>query len=79
MELYRTDIVKVGVNGVLLMCPGLMDGQLLVCMGDNSQKSVLLLAMASNPDLTKIKKLFQLLILEKFQQYIHVIEYYSFY
>jgi hypothetical protein len=71
IKVYRHDIIKVGVNGVLLMCPGLMDGQLLVCTESCSQNKILLLAMASNPDLTPINKIFHQLIQEKFPQCIH--------
>lgn len=53
------------------MCPGLMDGQLIVCIEDaSSVKSILILIMSSNPELTKIKKIFQFLILERFPQCI---------
>ena len=68
-KIYRGDIKLVRANGIVVRCPGLFKGELIMIL-DNSQKSIFIAMMASKPDIEVISLAFKKLCNESFVQCI---------
>jgi hypothetical protein len=75
LNIYRKEIHNVCINGALLTCPGIMDGQLMAYSEPSGDaQAILFLMMASNPDMDHICEIFEDMIRLRFPQCIGYME-----
>ncbi len=68
-HVFREDIVNVYQNGIVVRCPGLFQGEVLVML-ENNKRSLLFVMMVTNPDLGFLLDIFQSLVQRNFPQCI---------
>lgn len=61
--MYEREILQVYGNGILITCPGITDGQLIVC---NQGRTGVFAMVASSPNLERVQSVFDQLIQNKF-------------
>lgn len=68
-QIYRHEITQVCQTGIVLKCPGLFEGELIVAI-DEEHKSVVFAMSASKPDFEAITSIFHELVETSFPQCI---------
>lgn len=68
-QVYKEDIVVVRANGIVVRCPGLFQGEVIILVNE-SHKSIVVALMALKGDVDIFKKCFTELCQNKFIQCI---------
>lgn len=69
MKAFKEDIACVHANGIAIRCPGLFDGEAIIQV-DEKRKLIVIVVMATNPDLELLISCFGELVQNSFPQYI---------
>lgn len=73
-KVYHHEIIKIYSNAILLACAGVTDGQLLVFVDPKEyNRTIKIIAMASNPSVNQVLDIFQNMINEYFSSCIFIL------
>lgn len=72
IKTHHKDIQIVRSNGIVVRCPGLFHGEVIIHV-DESHKIILIALMSSNPSMSVFSSCFQQLCQKSFIQYILIV------
>ncbi len=69
-KIFKDKVLEVGQNGMILTCPGMFAGELIVTMDKGDHSSVFVAIKSTNTELDFFKKIFRSLVNKNFPQCI---------